>query len=350
MSRVAPALTLYFLVPALAELLSGSAPPAEFFNPLGFVIMGLLYGGGALLIREWSLRFPQRWRALFILGAAYAIVNEALTAKSFFDPQWGDLGALATYGRWADTAWIWAWGMILYHTVFSVALPIYIVEFIYRDRRNERWLSARGFNGVFISFVAVVLFGYALIGGAGKPFHPSLGQTAGALAAIVGLVLYANRTSAATLPQEGLRHGSSYPPPVEEASAPAAPSPFWFALVGFAYFPSILILPALLNQAKVPALAAILAYVFISGFLSGLVYRWSGAGARWSERHRLALVAGLYLPILIAAPLQDLANKSRPDNTAGMAVVGLWALILGLYLYRLHRDRGAEEGATSAEL
>jgi hypothetical protein len=36
--RIPPALALFVLAPAIGELISGSAPPAEFFNPLTFFV------------------------------------------------------------------------------------------------------------------------------------------------------------------------------------------------------------------------------------------------------------------------------------------------------------------------
>jgi len=36
------ALVLFFLSPMIAELLSGSAPPVEFFNPLGLLVLTAL--------------------------------------------------------------------------------------------------------------------------------------------------------------------------------------------------------------------------------------------------------------------------------------------------------------------
>ena len=38
-----PALLLLFVSPMIGELLSGSAPPAEFFSPVGFVLLVVLY-------------------------------------------------------------------------------------------------------------------------------------------------------------------------------------------------------------------------------------------------------------------------------------------------------------------
>jgi len=56
MKRIPPAFVLFFLAPAIGELLSGSAPPVEFFNPFALVILPALYGSGAVLVREYSLR------------------------------------------------------------------------------------------------------------------------------------------------------------------------------------------------------------------------------------------------------------------------------------------------------
>ena len=46
MKRISPALVLFFLAPAAGELLSGSAPPVEFFNPFMLIVLTALYGSG----------------------------------------------------------------------------------------------------------------------------------------------------------------------------------------------------------------------------------------------------------------------------------------------------------------
>ena len=47
-----PVLVLLVLAPAVGELLSGSSPPLQFFNPVSFLLLVGLYGCGALLVRE----------------------------------------------------------------------------------------------------------------------------------------------------------------------------------------------------------------------------------------------------------------------------------------------------------
>jgi len=93
-----PAVTLFFLSPVIAELLTGSSPPSEFFTPFGFVLIATLYGSGAILAREVTRRWHKGWFSLVTLGAAYGIFEEGLMVKSFFDPNWVDLGILSSYG------------------------------------------------------------------------------------------------------------------------------------------------------------------------------------------------------------------------------------------------------------
>jgi len=83
----------------IGELLSGSAPPTEFFNPIVFLLLASLYGSGAIVVRELKIRWKKDIRAVLLLGAAYGILEEGLMVKSFFDPGWMDLGILGTFGR-----------------------------------------------------------------------------------------------------------------------------------------------------------------------------------------------------------------------------------------------------------
>lgn len=99
-SNFPQALTLFLLSPTVAELLSGAAPPIEFFNPLGFVTLASLYGSGAILVRELTFRWRKGYLSLFLLEAAYGVIEEGLIVKSLFAPAWPDLGVLGVFGRW----------------------------------------------------------------------------------------------------------------------------------------------------------------------------------------------------------------------------------------------------------
>jgi hypothetical protein len=47
-----PVLVLYVLSPVVGELLSSASPPVEFFSVFGLTVMCVLYGSGALPVRE----------------------------------------------------------------------------------------------------------------------------------------------------------------------------------------------------------------------------------------------------------------------------------------------------------
>ena len=69
--KPAPALILFLLAPAIGELLSGSAPPVEFFNPFGFIMLASLYGSGAVIVRELKARWRKGMGSVLLHGAAW---------------------------------------------------------------------------------------------------------------------------------------------------------------------------------------------------------------------------------------------------------------------------------------
>lgn len=72
---------------------------AEFFTPFGFVVMTELCGSGALLAHELRVRWNKSWPTLLTLGAAFAVIEEGLMVRSFFDPNWPEIASLGSSGR-----------------------------------------------------------------------------------------------------------------------------------------------------------------------------------------------------------------------------------------------------------
>jgi hypothetical protein len=176
-------LVVFFLAPMIGELLSGSAPPAEFFDPFGLFLMAALYGSGAILIRELRVRWGKGWwPVVLILGAAYGIVEEGLACKSFFDPGWPDLGQLGSYGRWLGVNWVWSLNLTIYYMVFSIVIPILLVELLFPTRRDERWVGRKGMVGFSLLLVADVLFCFAAF-----PYRPPLLHVLLTIAVVVAL-------------------------------------------------------------------------------------------------------------------------------------------------------------------
>ena len=164
-----PVATLLVLSPAVGELLSGSSPPSQFFNPVSFLLLVGLYGCGALLVREAVARRKLNAVGLLLLGAAYGIVEEGLTCKSFFNPHWTDTGFLSVYGRGWGVNWVWTFGLTVYHMVVSITVPIFLTEALFSGRADGPWLRRRGwiFASAALSLVTVLGF----LGFDNRQFH-----------------------------------------------------------------------------------------------------------------------------------------------------------------------------------
>ena len=91
-----------------------------------------------------------------LLGMAYGIYEEGLVVRSFFDPNWMDIGVLGSYGRLGGINCIWSISLTLFHAVVSIGLPILVVELSFPKLRDEPWLKTGGLvvcGVVFMSFL-----------------------------------------------------------------------------------------------------------------------------------------------------------------------------------------------------
>src|SRR5262249_3412316 len=142
MRRVAPAIALYFLSPLVAEFLLGDFPVT--LLPL-VLLLGPMYGGGALLIRETVRRTGRGWPSMVLLALAYGIVEEAVTTESLFDPDYAhahllDRGFVPALG----IAVPWTIFVLTLHMVWSISTPIALAEGLVPSRRTTPWLRTPG--------------------------------------------------------------------------------------------------------------------------------------------------------------------------------------------------------------
>jgi hypothetical protein len=120
------AVTLFFLAPIVAEFLLGDFPAT--WLPL-LIIIAPMYGGGALLIRELTRRSGRGWPTILLLGAAYAIIEEAFTTQSLFNPHY--LGMHLLTHAWIPSLGISAWWtlfMLNVHPFWSMGVSIALAE------------------------------------------------------------------------------------------------------------------------------------------------------------------------------------------------------------------------------
>ena len=313
--KPSPALILFLLSPAIGELLSGSAPPVEFFNPFGFVILVSLYGSGAVIIRELKVCWKKGISSVLLLGAAYGILEEGLLVCSFYNPNWSDLNQLAVYGRWFDVNWIWTVMLTIYHAVYSITIPITLVELAYSQHQHENWVSKRILKILLVLLLSVVVLGFFLF----NPLSGYLPPLPHYLLTVLVMILFGY--AAYRFPGEWGSHGNKPLPKVVLM--------WMIGVVGtLSFFLGFWLMPTLMPLWPIGTLfgpALILLYIVLLRS-----YEWKEP----TEKHRFALVSGALAFFIVFAPLQEL-DTTRTDDTAGMSLVGL-SFLVGLILLGRH--------------
>ncbi len=133
-------------------------------NPVLFLMfVGLnmgLYGPGVILIREAIIRWRKGWASVFLLGFAYAIVEEGLDLSTFFNPNAGPVGILGTYGHWLGVNWVWTVGLMLFHSAISIALPILLFRFAFPALKSQSLVIGKQVYACFtvLFFNSIALF------------------------------------------------------------------------------------------------------------------------------------------------------------------------------------------------
>lgn len=187
--RIAPAFALFFLSPFVAEMLLGDFSIDAIW--LMFVVAPL-YGGGALLVRETARRLGLGWPTMICLALAYGLLEEGIVLQTLFNPNYLGLhllshGYMPTLGM---SAW-WTPFVLTLHTVWSISVPIAIVEALFSERRTQPWLGNWG-----LGTASALLVSGAFLMHSGTREHDlfaasnlQLGMTWIAIALIAGLAM-----------------------------------------------------------------------------------------------------------------------------------------------------------------
>ncbi|WP_214412280.1 hypothetical protein [Sphaerisporangium fuscum] len=296
--RVAPATGLFFLSPLVAEFLLGNIPISALF---ALVMLAPMYGGGALLIREVVRRSGRGWPAIVPLALAYGVLEEGVTTQSLFNPDYAGQRLLdVTYipalgiGAW------WSVFVLTLHTVWSISVPIAVMEGLTPARRTTPWLGRFGLGVTAVLFlfgvVSTTVFSLRI-----SPFVASVPQFAAVAVAVVALVVIAfalGRPAPASVPAPG----SAAPNAWAVGAVTLVASSAWFLL-----------------GEVVLGWATVAGYLLISALVAYLIARWS-ARPGWRDTHRVAAAGGAMLtyawhafpqgPIMPVSPTVDLIGNA----------------------------------------
>jgi len=172
-------------------------------------------------------------------------------------------------------------------------------------------------------FVTVIALGYFKL----TPYRPNILAYCLAIIIVAELVILASQLPKNPFAQRVV----------------ANKNPLWFWLIGFSGILMFFIVFSGLPHTPLPAPATIVIGILLVVAITWFVLRISGNGATMTERHRFALVAGPLSFFIVLAPIQEF-DTSRADNTTGMTIVGIMALIFLLGIWWLVRRRSSPVG------
>ena len=303
--RAHPIVCLAILTPGIPEYLSTSSPILNFVqNPFWFFLQLAInvgqYTAGALLIREAVLKWRKGWGTVFLLGLAYGIVEEGLGDNTLFNSNNGADGFLGSFGRFAGVNWVWSTGVLTFHVIYSIGLPILLLGLALPGTRGRPLLARRGIVCAFLSLIATTSFETVLVWG---EFHFWMGIPLlfGSLLAIGLLVV-----GARWLPADFWSPASDRPTLTPRAAIA------W----GFSVFPLVFLLEYYVPLSGVPAFAIVGMEVFVLMLILERLRR--GVGRSQNEYTLVNLAFGfilwqsvfgliIHVPVLYNIPLVILA-------------------------------------------
>ncbi|MFD7656703.1 hypothetical protein ACFV4N_22250 [Actinosynnema sp. NPDC059797] len=182
------ALVLFLLAPLVGEYVLGNVP----WSGIGaLLVLAPMYGGGALLIREAARRTGRGWPTILVLGSAYGVLEAGLLDQSMFNPDFEGhafqaVTPLPALGISALNTLVFVVG----HAVWSIGVPIALVESLAWRRRTTPWLGPAGLVACSLVFAAgsFLVFRFLL---REEGFLAAPAQRVGAALVVIALVAVA---------------------------------------------------------------------------------------------------------------------------------------------------------------
>jgi hypothetical protein len=328
--RVSPALALAILSPIIAEILGGATHLSVIFALIPEI---LVWGLGAVLIREITRRRGLGGASLLLMGFALSLAEEFLIQQTSLAPlPW--LKTMQIYGRAWGVSWIYLLFMLGYESVWVVVVPVQLVELLYPERRNEPWLRTRG---LVVSCVLFLLGARIAWYGWIKrvrpmvfhlpPYHPSPYLLLAGLLAMIVLVAIA-----LFLPSPGTTAVRRIPPPAAIFLIVMVLGFVWYALLAVQFS----------TRAAVRAVpfAVPIAAGIAWGAMAFLLLRHWWCAAAWSDRHRYAAVFAAMAACMAGGWLG--ASAWLRLDTIAQAVFDLAAVFLMIAFGRSLKRAGAD--------
>jgi hypothetical protein len=282
-----PILFLLLLTPGIPEYLSASSQITllVIFPPLFFLFLAAnmgLYGSGVILIREAMIRWKKGWASVFLLGVAYGIVEEGLDLWTLFYSKAGPVGNLGFYGHWLGVNWVWTVGLLIFHSVYSIGLPIFLFGLVFPELKSKSLVSGSRLSATVFILILDSIFLFVFVSAIYSGYNPG-----GALLLFSGLVAATFVGLARKLPANFLKANPGQP----------RWSPRRFAFVGALLFPATLLAGGIAAGANLPPEIPMILDIVLAIFILTRAYK--SMGSTNNQEQKVALGIGLVFPIAV---------------------------------------------------
>lgn len=303
------------LAPILGELISVHQKPVEFISPLTFVLLCLPYGLGAILCREFWVRWTNKGLiALLLTGIAYGLFEEGIVVRSIFNPNWFELGNIPKDSFSGGIQWMYGYMLLHFHASISISASIITAEVLYPAKTHEPWVSVKTFSGVLGLFMLWIPAGFLF-----TQYFPNILLYISAWVSI-GLCLILAKM---------------LPTKIASNSSRKIPPPFVFYIIGtintIVIFVGIFSLPEYMNVPFPLVVGGLLIFDIFSIYL---IVTFTNNGERWTDTHKLALVSGLITFFLLFGISKDLK-----ENFSGSSIVSMLTILFIINLFRRIKGR-----------
>jgi hypothetical protein len=282
-----PILFLLLLTPGIPEYLSASSQITLLvLNPLlFFLLLGAnigLYGSGVILIREAMIRWKKGWASVFLMGVAYGIVEEGLALWTLFNPLAQPVGNLGFYGHWLGVNWVWTVGLLIFHSVYSIGLPIFLFGLAFPELKRKSLVSMRGIRISIVGLTIDSILLFILESETYGPYNPGAG-----LMIFSGIVITIFVVAARKLPGDFLKIKLSEP----------KWGPRKFAVVGALLFPATLLTGGIAAGANIPPEVPMIVDIIFALFI--LTRAFNSMGSTNNQEQKVGFSIGLLFPIVV---------------------------------------------------
>lgn len=306
-SSIWPVVGLLLLSPFVGEVLLGNLP-ARLVYLMPFLVP--LYGAGATLVREAGRRTGGGWVSIMFFALAYGTIQPGLVEMSLFNPEFAGWDFSDLYLPSIGISPYYTLVFVVGHAVWSIGVPIALVEALVPEKRTLPWLGPLGL-GVMVLLFGLGVWMYWTEFQETEDFMASVPQLASAGIAALAFI------------------AGGFLIRIKPASAPCALSPGGAGLLAFVLSSGFFAAPE--NWLGVAAKVTTLLVGF--GVFGKLIAR-----SDWTPTHSVAIAGGAIATYAWGAlVVADASGYNQLIDYAAMASIDLIALVIVWVAWRTSR-------------